>query len=250
MVIVAAHQDIYVGRMVNGLTGPTSELLQTHLVLTEMAGRCRSGRTTLWSRPARSSGGSRLSALAATSPNARADVDVAPDTIGGSSATRIRLGDPKTTYQNQHRYVLTYVLPNARLTSHRLQVNIIGSGEEFETGRLRRDHLGPCPHRRTMACRRARRDRRLLAGTGQRRLPGQVLTAPQGRRRDHRCDDRCLQHAGVAGSAFAADVSTRPPSTDRAGDGSVSESVTTPSPHVSPRSRRVRQSRSVRLGDR
>ena len=136
MAIAAAHQDIYVGRMVNGLTGPTSELLQTHLVLTEMAGRCRSGRTTLWSRPARSSGGSRLSALAATSPNARADVDVAPDTIGGSSATRIRLGDPKTTYQNQHRYVLTYVLPNARLTSNRLQVNIIGSGEEFETGRF------------------------------------------------------------------------------------------------------------------
>jgi hypothetical protein len=206
------------------------------------------GRTTLWSLPARSSGGSRLTALAATSPNARADVDVAPDTIGGSSATRIRLGDPKTTYQNKNRYVLTYVLPTADIPTVAREHHRFRRGVRDRP--LRRDHLGPCPHRRTMACRRARRERLLLVGTGQRRLPGHVLTAPQGRRRDHRCDDRCLQHAGVADSALAADVSTRPPSTDRAGDGSVSESVTTPSPHGSPRSRRVRQSRSVRLGDR
>jgi len=45
MAIVAAHQDIYVGRMVNGLTGPTSELLQTHLVLTEMGDGRTSDRT-------------------------------------------------------------------------------------------------------------------------------------------------------------------------------------------------------------
>ena len=75
-------------------------------------------------------------AVTATSPNANADVQVAADTIGGVPATRIRLGDPKTTYQNQHRYVLTYVLPNARLTSQRLQLNIIGPGEKFETGRF------------------------------------------------------------------------------------------------------------------
>ncbi len=75
-------------------------------------------------------------AVTATSPNANADVDVAADTFGGRPATRIRIGDPKTTYQNQHRYVLTYVLPDAQLTSQRLHLNIIDAGEKFETGRF------------------------------------------------------------------------------------------------------------------
>jgi hypothetical protein len=45
MVIVAAPKDIYVGRMVNELTGPTTELLQTHLVLNEMGDGRTSDRT-------------------------------------------------------------------------------------------------------------------------------------------------------------------------------------------------------------
>jgi len=68
----------------------------------------------------------------ASSPDADASVGIA-EVFG---ATRIRLGDPNTTYDGQHRYVLAYTLPQARLSSGLLALDIIDSGEEFETGRF------------------------------------------------------------------------------------------------------------------
>ncbi len=63
----------------------------------------------------------------------------APDAVSVSnegSQTLIRIGDPGTTIDGQHRYELSYTLPDARLSSGQLALDIIGAGEEFETGRF------------------------------------------------------------------------------------------------------------------
>lgn len=70
--------------------------------------------------------------VTASSPDANADVELAFVRKG----TRIRLGDPNTTYTDQHRYVLTYTLPDARLSTGTLNLDIIGPGEKFGTGRF------------------------------------------------------------------------------------------------------------------
>lgn len=74
--------------------------------------------------------------VTASSPNANADIDTESVYLGTQRATRIRLGDKNKTYQNQHRYVLSYTLPDANLTSRHLDLDIIGAGEKFETGRF------------------------------------------------------------------------------------------------------------------
>ena len=53
-----------------------------------------------------------------------------------ATQTRIRIGDPDTTIDGQHRYVLAYTLPDAQLSSGQLALDIIGAGEELETGRF------------------------------------------------------------------------------------------------------------------
>jgi uncharacterized membrane protein YgcG len=68
----------------------------------------------------------------ASSPDAPADISVAP--VGG--ATRIRVGDPAVTVSGQHRYVLTYTLPHARISSGELALDIIGTAEAVTTGRF------------------------------------------------------------------------------------------------------------------
>jgi uncharacterized membrane protein YgcG len=68
----------------------------------------------------------------ASSPDAPADVSVTP--TGG--ATRIRVGDPDVTVSGQHRYVLTYTLPSARISSGELALDIIGTAETVATGRF------------------------------------------------------------------------------------------------------------------
>jgi uncharacterized membrane protein YgcG len=68
----------------------------------------------------------------ASSPDAPADVSVTP--VGG--ATRIRVGDPDVTVSGQHRYVLTYTLPDARISSGELALDIIGTAEIVATGRF------------------------------------------------------------------------------------------------------------------
>jgi uncharacterized membrane protein YgcG len=51
--------------------------------------------------------------------------------IGGD--TRIRIGDPNVTFTGQHRYVLEYTLPAARVDSGLLALDIIGNDETFQT---------------------------------------------------------------------------------------------------------------------
>ena len=68
--------------------------------------------------------------VSATSPDAPADVSVERVPEG----TRIRLGDPDTTVTGQHRYVLSYTLPDARLTSGELALDVIGTEERLSTG--------------------------------------------------------------------------------------------------------------------
>jgi uncharacterized membrane protein YgcG len=70
--------------------------------------------------------------IEASSPDANADIgfDFVPE------GARIRLGDPDTTFTGQHRYVLAYTLPDARISAGDLALDIIDAGEKFETGRF------------------------------------------------------------------------------------------------------------------
>ncbi len=68
--------------------------------------------------------------IVASSPDANADVHVIP----GFSDTTIRLGDPDATIDGQHRYVLSYTLPDARMSTGKLALDIIGTIETLETG--------------------------------------------------------------------------------------------------------------------
>jgi uncharacterized membrane protein YgcG len=60
--------------------------------------------------------------------------DVSTERIG--SDLRIRVGDPDVTVNGQHRYVLEYTLPQARLSSGELALDIVDTQEETETGRF------------------------------------------------------------------------------------------------------------------
>ena len=73
----------------------------------------------------------------ASSPDARDDVTVTavPD------ATRIRVGDPDTTFSGQHRYELSYTLPDARFDELGLDLDLVAPPDGFypgdqETGRF------------------------------------------------------------------------------------------------------------------
>jgi uncharacterized membrane protein YgcG len=70
--------------------------------------------------------------ITASSPDAPADVSV--DQV--DEGTRIRIGDPDTTVSGQHRYVLTYTLPDAQLSSGELALDIIGTIETIPTERF------------------------------------------------------------------------------------------------------------------
>ena len=67
--------------------------------------------------------------VTASSPDAPADVSVTP--VG--EGTRIRVGDPAQTESGQHRYVLTYTLPDAQLSSGELALDVIGTRETLPT---------------------------------------------------------------------------------------------------------------------
>ena len=73
--------------------------------------------------------------VAVSSPDApdQFSMDTVYDPYFGA---RIRIGDPDTTISGQHRYLLTYTLPEANLSSGRLALDIIGTDEKFETGRF------------------------------------------------------------------------------------------------------------------
>lgn len=70
--------------------------------------------------------------ITASSPDA--DATVTAVNIGNE--TRIRLGTVGTTYTGRHRYILDYTLPDANVSGGRLDLDIIGTGETFETQRF------------------------------------------------------------------------------------------------------------------
>ncbi len=70
--------------------------------------------------------------IEASSPDANADVDVTDEGVH----TAIRLGDPDSTVDGQHRYVLAYTLPDAQLSTGQLALDIIGTDETLETGQF------------------------------------------------------------------------------------------------------------------
>src|SRR3954447_15120258 len=70
--------------------------------------------------------------VTATSPDAPPEVSV----VNEGDNTRIRIGGPNRTIRGQHRYVLEYTLPDARLNGGELALDIIGNDETLETGRF------------------------------------------------------------------------------------------------------------------
>ena len=70
--------------------------------------------------------------VTASSPDANDDVEVVQ--FGGE--TRIRVGDPNVTFTGRHRYVLEYTLPDAAVSTGRLDLDIIGTDETFVTQRF------------------------------------------------------------------------------------------------------------------
>lgn len=74
--------------------------------------------------------------------NIEAYSSTAPDQVGAvdqGNTTRIRIGDPDVTIDGQHRYELSYTLPDAQLSSGQLALDIIGdprAPEVLETGRF------------------------------------------------------------------------------------------------------------------
>lgn len=71
--------------------------------------------------------------VTASSPDARDDLDIR-QMIGNE--TRIRIGNPAITFTGQRRYILEYTLPEARLSSGELALDIIGTDEDLETRRF------------------------------------------------------------------------------------------------------------------
>jgi hypothetical protein len=70
--------------------------------------------------------------IEASSPDADATVNL--DSV--ADGLRIRLGDPDKTFSGQHRYILSYTLPNSLLSTIGLKLDIIGTDETFETARF------------------------------------------------------------------------------------------------------------------
>ncbi len=70
--------------------------------------------------------------VVASSPDANDEVDV----IDFAADTRIRIGNPSITFTGQRRYVLEYTLPDARVSSGDLALDIIGTDETFDTDRF------------------------------------------------------------------------------------------------------------------
>ena len=52
------------------------------------------------------------------------------------ATSAIRIGDPDETVTGQHRYVLDYILPDAMISTGRLDLDVIGTDETLETERF------------------------------------------------------------------------------------------------------------------
>ena len=152
-----------------------------------------------------------------SSPDAPADVHV-DQTIGsqGGPATRIRLGDPDVEVTGQHRYVLSYTLPDARLDTGRLDLDVVNPGGDPETGQFevvvtgmtladpgcavgaaggrgRHVHAGP-----DRATRTGRRSPRSPPATGSRSAARSPPSAPPPTCRCRRCPSGATSQHGPA----------------------------------------------------
>src|SRR5215207_1617786 len=68
--------------------------------------------------------------ITAESPDADATVHVARVRDSeGRPQTQIRLGSPSVTISGQHRYILSYTLPNARLETGQLDLDVVPDGD-------------------------------------------------------------------------------------------------------------------------
>ena len=123
--------------------------------------------------------------VTATSADAPADVSV----VDQGDRTRIRVGDPGRTISGQHRYVLTYTLPDARLATGQLFLDVIGAGDPLETERFEVVVTGLTLADPLCSVGAAEHDRRLHARTGRRHLPGGHQPARGRRRRDDQRHD-------------------------------------------------------------
>jgi uncharacterized membrane protein YgcG len=75
--------------------------------------------------------------ITAESPDADATVHVAQTSDSeGRPQTQIRLGSPSETVSGQHRYILSYTLPNARLDTGQLTVDVVPDGDTMEIDRF------------------------------------------------------------------------------------------------------------------
>ena len=70
--------------------------------------------------------------ITASSPDAPADLDV----VTFRNDTRVRLGSANVNVTGQHRYVLDYTLPEARLSSIGLALDVIGTDDTMPTKRF------------------------------------------------------------------------------------------------------------------
>lgn len=70
--------------------------------------------------------------VVASSPDANDELDV----VDFGNETRIRVGNPNITFSGRHRYELEYTLPEARLSTGQLALDIIGTDETLRTDRF------------------------------------------------------------------------------------------------------------------
>jgi uncharacterized membrane protein YgcG len=70
--------------------------------------------------------------VTAESPDANDDLAV----LDGANETRIRIGDPDTTFTGRQRYVLEYTLPEAGVSTGAFLLDVIGNDETLETRRF------------------------------------------------------------------------------------------------------------------
>jgi hypothetical protein len=71
--------------------------------------------------------------VTAVSPDAPADLVVEQTGLG---ETAILIGDPDTVVSGQHRYVVTYTLPDTQLADGQLSLDVLGTAEALETERF------------------------------------------------------------------------------------------------------------------
>ena len=70
--------------------------------------------------------------ITASSASAPDDLQVAPAPFDSPvQGTRIRVGDPDVTLRGQHRYTISYVLPNARFAAPTFSLDAVGGASEF-----------------------------------------------------------------------------------------------------------------------